>query len=408
MDVIGQVADELFNEAVMHDVPLGGHELAFCLPLVVQHMVAPDAQLKRFLRQPEEREHDVLLVLIARREHQHQRGQVGRAGQVQPAVALASLQFVRVNVATVHVPLVHGHPQHGGRDPLVQAELAEHGLVRGRFQRLVVGVPHLLDVDGVAQRRVRLVPVLLLVPVLVVLQPVDDRIKARVGFPPLDEVKGFLVNLPADGVSIRPGSGQEKPQRLLSGVAGALRHDVVQCAGGLRVQLVEDARADVQTVLGGDVAGQHLIDAAGGQIHHALCGRHDFDALHERGRLPHHIGGHVKHNAGLLAVGRAGIDLRLPLVVVDQHVQRQRRAQLGFTLFLGDFDVCRRVLPHVRAVVPHRAEHIADDFLLPRQQGEVLPVELALRVLQILHELNHALRSPRIEHLTSLPPAGAP
>ena len=37
----------------------------------------------------------------------------------------------------------------------------------------------------------------------------------------------------------------------------------------------------------------------------------------------------VKHDGRLLAVGCAGVNLRLPLVVVDQHVQRDGCAQLA-------------------------------------------------------------------------------
>ena len=47
---------------------------------------------------------------------------------------------------------------------------------------------------------------------------------------------------------------------------------------------------------------------------------------------------HVKDDGGLLAVGRAGIDLGLPLVVVDEHVERDGRAQLGLSVLLGDFN----------------------------------------------------------------------
>ena len=45
-----QFVDEVFNETVMHDVALGGHQEALPLPEVIRHMVAPDAQVKRLLR----------------------------------------------------------------------------------------------------------------------------------------------------------------------------------------------------------------------------------------------------------------------------------------------------------------------------------------------------------------------
>ena len=46
------------------------------------------------------------------------------------------------------------------------------------------------------------------------------------------------------------------------------------------------------------------------------------------GLLSDHIDRHVKHDGRLLTVAGAGIDLCFPLIIVDEHVQRQRRAQL--------------------------------------------------------------------------------
>ena len=59
------------------------------------------------------------------------------------------------------------------------------------------------------------------------------------------------MNLPADAVPVGASRCQQEPKRLLSGIAAALGHDIIQSTGGLGVKLVEDAGADVQTVLGG-------------------------------------------------------------------------------------------------------------------------------------------------------------
>jgi len=136
------------------------------------------------------------------------------------------------------------------------------------------------------------------------------------------------MHFPADGVSVGPGGGQEKPQRLLARVAAALRHDVVQRAGGLGMQLVKDAGGHIQAMLGSYLAGEHLIDAARGLVDHALHGRDDLDALHERRGLPDHVHRHVEHNGRLLPVGCTGIDLCLPFAIVSQHIERNGRAQL--------------------------------------------------------------------------------
>ena len=179
------------------------------------------------------------------------------------------------------------------------------------------------------------------------------------------DMETFLMYFPADGVSVGPGGGQEKPQRLLACVAAALCHDVVQRAGGLGMQRVKDAGADVETVLSGNLRRKHLIDAARGLVDHALHGRDDLDALHERRGLLDHVHRHVEHDGRLLPVGCTGIDLRLPLVVVDQHIERNGCAQLRFPLLLRYFDVCRGVLAHGGVVLAHGAEHVPDDLLLP-------------------------------------------
>ena len=55
------------------------------------------------------------------------------------------------------------------------------------------------------------------------------------------DVQRLLVNLPADAVPVGARRRQQKPQRLLPGVAGALGHDVIQGPGRLGMQLIEDA-----------------------------------------------------------------------------------------------------------------------------------------------------------------------
>ncbi len=68
------------------------------------------------------------------------------------------------------------------------------------------------------------------------------------------------------------------------------------------MEFVEDAGRNVQAVLGCHLAGQHLIDAACWLIDHAFGRRNERNPSGQRRRLPDHVGGHIKHNAGLLAV----------------------------------------------------------------------------------------------------------
>ena len=245
-----QITDEFFNETIVNDIALGRLDKSLSLPLVVHHMIPPNAQSKRILRQPEKGQHHIGLVFIPRRENQYQRRQVGGGRQIQPGIAGASFQLIRVNVPAALIPFVHGHPANALLDPLVQSQLTEHILVRRRFQRLVIGVPHFIDGDRIAQGRIALVPVLFVLPVRVVGKPINHRVKARILFAPFQNIQRLLMYFPTDGIAIRASRGQEKPERLFSGVAAALSHHVIQGSRGLRVELIKDTGRNVQTVLG--------------------------------------------------------------------------------------------------------------------------------------------------------------
>ena len=162
-------------------------------------------------------------------------------------------------------------------------------------------------------------------------------------------------------------------------------------------------------MLGGNLGGKHLIDAARGLIHHALGGGNDLDALHECRRLLHHIDRNVKYDSSLLSIRCAAVYFSLPLVVIDEHIEGKRGAQLGLSVFLGDFDVCGVVLPHGGVIIANSTEYIADNLLLPGKQFKWLAVEFALCVLERLDKARHTLGFSFVKrHLTSLPSAGIP
>ena len=291
-------------------------------------MVAPDTKIQSFFRYPEVWKDIVFILLIQRREHQHESRDVRGGGKIQPAVADASFQIILRNREGAGVPLVHRHPAHGGVRPLAEVELPElHFLRRVLFGALAGGAV-VFHVHGLAQRWVDRLPDPGVCPVGLRRRGIDHGVERRVALAPFEDVQRLLMHFPADGVSVGSGGGQEKPQRLLARVAAALRHDVIQRTGGLGMQLVKDAGGHIQAMLGSYLAGEHLIDAAGGLVDHALHGRDDLDALHERRGLPDHVHRHVEHDGRLLPVGCTGIDLCLPFAVVDQHIERNGRAQL--------------------------------------------------------------------------------
>ena len=64
--------DELLNVAIVDHVVLFGHGIALVSQGIVGDMAALDAQVQRVLRHPEVREQDILVVLVAWQEHQHE------------------------------------------------------------------------------------------------------------------------------------------------------------------------------------------------------------------------------------------------------------------------------------------------------------------------------------------------
>ena len=368
----------------MDDVPLGGDDPPLALPEVVWDVVLEDPRRHVLLRYPEEGQNVVSVVVFAGREHQRERGYVGGAREVQAPVAGAPLQVLRLEVFPAGVPLLHGHPPHGLLHPLVQAELAEGVLLGGVLPRGLVGGPDLLHLDGDPEGRVRLLPDLRVGPVVVLLRAVDDGVERRVGLPPLQDVLGLLVRLVADAVDVGPGRGDQEVERLRPGVAGPLRHDVEELPVGLGVQLVEDDPVDVEAVLGVGLRRQHLVEGICRQVDDPLRRGEYLASPVERRAHPHHVGGHLEDDRGLLPVGGAPVDLGPLLAVPAEEVQRDGRGQFGLPLLLGDLDVGRVEL--AVSVWLERPEHVADDLLLPVDELERLAGPRALGVPEALDE----------------------
>ena len=384
VELLAELADELLNEPVVDDVPLGGLQEPLLLPEVVWDVVLEDPLLHVLLGYPEIREHVVDPVGFGRREHEHEGGDVGGAREVEPTVARPPPKLLRNKVPLARVPLFHRHPTDRLLHPLVKPQLAEGVLLGGVLPRGLEGRLHLVWLDGDAQGRVGLPPHLGVGPVVLRLRPVDDGVERRVGLPPLEYVLGLLVRLVADAVDVGPGRGDQEVERLRSRVAAALRHDVEELPVGLGVQLVEDDPVDVEAVLRVSLGGQHLVEAVRRDEDDPLVRGEDPAPLAQRRAHTDHVGGHLEDDRGLLSVGGAAVYLGPLLAVPAKEVQRDGRRELGLPLLLGDLDVGRVELSV--AVRLNDAEDVPDDLLLPVDELEPLPRPHALRVTQALYE----------------------
>ncbi|MPN04534.1 hypothetical protein SDC9_151775 [bioreactor metagenome] len=192
---------------------------------------------------------------------------------------------------------------------MVEPELTEHILLARVLPCAVTGRLHLLEGDGMPKRRVGFLPRLCIGPVVVLLRAVDHRVEGLVVFATFDDVLGLLVLLVADGVLVGACRGDQKEQRLGSGITGALGHDIEKLSIRLSVQFVEDHPMDIEPVLGVGLGGEHLVEAVGRQVHDALGSGEDLHAPIQRGTHAHHVGGHLEYDRCLLAVGCAPVDL---------------------------------------------------------------------------------------------------
>ena len=269
-----QPLDELLDVAVVDHVALGGLEKALLFPDVIGDVVPAHPEVEVFLWNPEVREDAVFIVLIYRREHQHEGRDVSGGGQVKPAVADPALQAVLVGGESALVPPLHGHPAHCLFYPLVQAELPEGVLLGGVLFGGVTRGPHLVDTHRNAQGGVGLLPYLGVRPIAPLVRTVNHGVEGGVDFLTLQNVLGLLVCLVADGAGISASGGDEEIERLHPGVAGTFGHDIEQLSVGLGVQFIEHHTVDVETVLAVRLRRQYLIKGVGGLVDNAFLGGH--------------------------------------------------------------------------------------------------------------------------------------
>ena len=215
-----------------------------------------------------------------------------------------------------------------------------------------------------------------------------------VDFSPLDNVLGLLVDLVADGLRIITGRGDEKIQRLHTGIARAFCHDIEEFTVWLGVQLIEHHAVGVKAVLVADIGREHLIDTARWLINEPFLGIQYLDPLGERRTHPHHIRRYIENDGCLLTVGGAAVHLGAFLSIAAGEQQSHRSGKLRFTLFFRDFDIRSVELPI--AVWFEDTENVPDDLLLPVDKLKGLSRPGALGVAEAFNKHDGVIRSVRI------------
>ena len=111
---------------------------------------------------------------------------------------------------------------------MIEAQLTEGILLTGVLLCRVAGGFDLVYTDGFSERGIGFFPYLWVSPVFIHPGTVNDRVKGRVDFSAFDDVQRLLMHLVADAFGVVSGSGDEKVKRLHTGIAGPLRHDIVE------------------------------------------------------------------------------------------------------------------------------------------------------------------------------------
>ncbi len=383
---LAELADEGLDESVVDHVAFGGLYVAGSFPYVVGNMITPHTQAQAVLGYPEPGEDHEFVMLIPGWEYEHEGGDVGGRREIQSAVTDPALELLGIDREVAQVPFLHRHPANSLLDPLVEPELTEHILLARVLPCAVTGRLHLLEGDGMPQRRVGFLPRLRIGPVVVLLRAVDHRVEGLVVFATFDDVLGLLVLLVADGVLVGACRGDQEEQRLGTRIARALGHDIEELAVGLGVQFVEDDPMDVEPVFGVGLCAQHLVEAVGRQVHDALGGGENLHASIQRGTHAHHVRCHFEYDRCLLPVGCTPVDLGAFLEVPTGEQQCHRGGELALSVLLGNLDVGGVELPI--SIGLDDTEQVADDSLLPGKQLEGLSSPNPLGVAEAFDEPN--------------------
>ena len=272
--------------------------------------------------------------------------------------------------------------------------MSEGVLFAGVLLGRLAGVLHLVDAYRDAEGRIGFLPYLRVCPIVRFLRTVDDGIEGVVDLASLDDVLGLLVDLIADGLRIVAGRGNEKVQRLHTGVAGAFGHNIKELAVRLGVQLIEHHAVGIETVLVAHIGREHLVDTARWLIDEPLLGIQYLDPFGECRTHPHHICRHIEHDGCLLTVGGTAIDLGAFLTIAAGEQKSYRSGKLGLALLFRNFNVCCIELSV--SVGLEDTEDVPNDLLLPVDKLEGLSRPGALGVAEALDEHHGIIRCVHI------------
>ena len=395
---LGELDHHPLDVVEVGGTPLGQVQVPVARPGRVGDAVALLADDGALLGAPEEGQDGVAVV----GKHQHETGQVLRAGEVQARVALPAFErrreLVEAPPAATGLPLAHVE----GRDVRVrldvEVEAQERVEVRGRLLGAGALPLQVVLLDGHPEVGVGLEPRARVVPGVLDRCLVDHGQERRVGERPVADLLRVLVLLVADRDALVVRRRDVDGQRLAAGAGTGLEH-VHEVARRVRVELVDHGPVHREAVLGLGIGRQRPEDRARFPHLDRLEGSVDARACGELRALGHHLHGVPEDQGGLGLLGRGAVDLAARLAVAEQQVEREPRGEARLPVLAGDEHQRLAVAPKARAAV-HPAEQVPDDRSLPGLEVERLAGALAL------HEHEHVVeegdRAAREGHLEAM------
>ena len=136
------------------------------------------------------------------------------------------------------------------------------------------------------------------------------------------------MQLVADAFLICSCCSNQEEQRLFSGIAGTFGQNIVELSVWLGMYLIQNQTTHIQTVLGANLSGKHLVETCIGVIDDSLGCCHDLAAFHQSRRHLHHLIRHIKYDGSLLSIGSSTINFCGWLVVCKQEIQSNSSCKL--------------------------------------------------------------------------------
>jgi len=268
--LLSQFFNEVFDKTIVNHISISGFQVALPFPYIIWNMVTSYSEGQCFLRQPEVRQNRIYLIIVCWREHQNKSCNIRSTGKVKSTVADSSTKEFWNYRSITSIPFFHWHPSNRLFYPLIQTQLSECVLFTRILSGRIASSFNFIHSDSNAKRGICFFPNFWRSPVFRFICTVNHRIECWIDFSAFQNIFCLLMRFITNRMRVRPSRGDEKIQRLHSGITRTFGHNIKELSVWLRMQFIEHHSMDVETMLGIRLCRKHLIEAVGRNIHDTL------------------------------------------------------------------------------------------------------------------------------------------